>query len=410
MSVITGLKNIDIQKYAVVSILDALGVDIDPGDGHLYYAAEPNIPLKLNDKVLRVDVGRMIRGVQYANYNPLYREDHAQFLMTIAIYAEVMEDLINPEEAKADDFEIYTEVVFPTEGPETAVPHTLATVTRKYGKNERGQGFHKETPMAIVLAVMDFSNQIGLVPGEMFKTVREAIDLAYAESLKMAEMKLSERKRDLKEKAALLRPEIEIEDQVFYDDDINPERNFEPDLMFDGDETWKRAIITDVDFIPEPDDNFLKDDADWRTTEFSTDELKELLGVVIPKHPEVSGVDLADISDIGFIPQEPIETPVESEFYVPQDEFIGNGNPMAPGMVQQRPIVHPILPDTNAQMPDIRLEDVVSEDELKKIQERENKESISTVEDFVNSSGFQMGIPMGFGNDDGFSGVGYIPQ
>ena len=57
MSVITGLKNIDIQKFVVVEILDALGIDIDTEDGHLYYSDDPTISIDIGGKILRVDVG-----------------------------------------------------------------------------------------------------------------------------------------------------------------------------------------------------------------------------------------------------------------------------------------------------------------------------------------------------------------
>lgn len=407
MSVITGLKTIDKQKYAVVTLLDAFGVDIDPEDGHIFYSADPAICLKINDKVLRVDVGKMRKDVAYTNYNPLYREDHAQFLMTIAIYAEVIDDFLDPDEAKADDFEIYSELVFPSTGEETMIPHTLTKVTRQYGNKECGQGFHKEPAIATVMAVLDFANQLGYVTGETFKHIRDVIDEAYAEYVEMADMKASQRRRDLKAKNALLQPEIEDDDQVFYDEDINPEREPEKPLFFENDETWNNPPMTESDFIQNPEQDFMKEDIDWRTTEFTKEELEEFFGIRVtdndsiveePEMSEIQNVNLTDISDIGYIP------PVQNE---PQNLYEPFGGCPQYGGIGVGPAMT-MLPQTETPMPDIKLEDIVSSEDLEKIQKREDAEK-PKVEDFINGTTYDTNPLVGFGGYGNY-GMPYIPQ
>ena len=409
MSVITSLKAIDIQKHTIATILDALGVDIDTEDGHLYYSADPAICLQINNKVLRLDIGKMRRGIQYTNFNPLYREDHAQFLMTMAIYSQVIDDFLDPDEAQADDFEIYTEIVFPSDGKDTMIPHTLATVTRQYGNKERGQGFHKELPIAIVLAVLDFANQLGYITGDTFKKLRDTIDEAYVDYLKMTEMKTSERRRDLKEKAALLKPEIEYDEQVFYDDELNPEKDSCVSEFIENDETWNEPQMKDSDFIQNSEQDYLKDDIDWNVSNFTDEDLMDILGVKFQKKRSgLSGVSIDDISDIGYVSQEQAEPPAP-DLYVPGNEF---GSGMYPQNFQTTPALT-MIPKDETPLPDIKLEDVVSKTDLDQIKQRET-ESRPKIEDFLNVQTYDVNTGVGYNDNpfqsNGMNGIFYIPQ
>ena len=315
MSVITGLKNIDIQKFVVVEILDALGIDIDTEDGHLYYSDDPTISIDIGGKILRVDVGKARKNLDYAIFNPLYREDHAQFLMTLAIYSQVMEDLLDPEEAGADSFNVNTEVVFPVENGETImIPHTIAKVTKGDGSEAFGEAMHKEEAFAIVLAILEYAYKTNLISAEQGSKLKKEIEDAYQDYLVTSEMKASQRRKSIKEKEALLEPEVEYDDQMFYDDDIITEeevnrRNQANEVFFDNDyEEYNMPPMVDADFV---DTQPIDKESDEIESDFSDEELIELFGIF--GAPESHETPVRNLDDIQF--SEPTETTMDAPIY-----------------------------------------------------------------------------------------------
>ena len=419
MSVITGLKNIDIQKFVVVEILDALGIDIDTEDGHLYYSDDPTISIDIGGKILRVDVGKARKNLDYAIFNPLYREDHAQFLMTLAIYSQVMEDLLDPEEAGADSFNVNTEVVFPVENGETImIPHTIAKVTKGDGSEAFGEAMHKEEAFAIVLAILEYAYKTNLISAEQGSKLKKEIEDAYQDYLVTSEMKASQRRKSIKEKEALLEPEVEYDDQMFYDDDIITEeevnrRNQANEVFFDNDyEEYNMPPMVDADFV---DTQPIDKESDEIESDFSDEELIELFGIF--GTPESHETPVRNLDDIQF--SEPTETTMDAPIY-PMGATSGENfyDPMAgygcPVINQNYPIGNPVPPaiveSSNNPMPDIQLSDIVSKEDMDAIKKRNETPVInSTPEDFINHSDYNMNmLGVGYGMDCGYTP--YIPN
>lgn len=427
MSVITGLKNIDYQKFVVVEILDALGIDIDTEDGHLYYSEDPTISIDIGGKILRVDVGKARKNLDYAIFNPLYREDHAQFLMTLAIYSQVMEDLLDPDEAGADSFNINTDMVFPVEDGQTVmIPHTLAKVAKGDGSEIFGEAMHKEETFAIVLAILEYAYKTKLISSEQATKLKSEIDQAYQDYLVTSEMKASQRRKSIKEKEALLQPEVEYDDQMFYDDDLTPEDEInreKEELYFDNNyEEYRMPAMTDSDFT---DTQPVDKESDVFEEDFTDDELIELFGIFgcTPPAPEVqideitvdspvqpakSFDDIQFSEEVSDAPIYPVGATPAENFY---DPMMGYGCPVTN---QNYPIGNPIPPaevESSANpMPDIQLSDIVSKEDMEAINKR-NEVTPSTPEDFINHSDYNMNMmgSSGFGNTYGYDNGGFVP-
>lgn len=417
MSVITGLKNIDIQKFVVVEILDALGIDIDTEDGHLYYSNDPTISIDIGGKILRVDIGKARKHIDYAVYNPLYREDHAQFLMTLAIYSEVMEDLLDPEEAGADDFNINTDIVLPVENGETVmIPHTIAKVTKGDGSNVCGEAMHKEEPFAIVLAVLEYAYKSGLISSEQGTKLKNEIDLAYQDYLTTSEMKAAQRRKSIKEKEALLKPDVEYDDQMFYDDDLITEEEVSKrneDVYFDDNyEEYNMPAMVDSDFT---DTQPVDKESDEIESDFTDEELIELFGIF--GHSEnadkYSSQDIDEmpfsepvISAVSDAPLYPAGTTPSENIY---DPMSGYGYPVINQPYPVGSAIPPAVESPENPMPDIQLSDVVSKEDLEAINKR-NEVPSATPEDFINHSDYNMNMMGVSGYDQNYGYVPYIPN
>jgi len=250
MSTITSMKHIDIQRHAIIELLDAMGIDIDPKDGHLYFAEDPSIPIALNERYLRVEIGVPDKRYPWAVIQPLNREDHAQYLMTLALYAQVFADMMDPEEAKVADFNIDTQNVI-MKDDETGEDKPMALVKIKRGSDKEdedsGVGWHVDSNVAIIYAVLNFMVRTGYITEDQEADLKKDIGDAWKDYNAISEMKSSAKRKILRERRS----------QIYnFENEDDSEDNSE--LIYDalGDAREHAEIENDE---PIPDEDWYKD-------------------------------------------------------------------------------------------------------------------------------------------------------
>lgn len=332
MSIIASLKNIDIQRHAVCSILDALEIDIDPEDGHLIFAADPSRPIDINGKILRLDIGKPIPNTEYTIFNPLTREDHAQFLMTLTIHSQVFSDYLTPDEACAAEFHIESETELLDEsGNPTEAGAVTITIADK-DDTAHGVGEHIDPAIATVFAILDYMLESKMISEMSRMDLVKNVEEAYAEYTKLAEMKPSERKNIIAKKTELLNPppaedtsegyfEVAPQEEEVYEDDPNDDADF-------SDEDFEES--------EEEEEAFVEDD-------FSTDELMDMMGITPPPrvNQNTRGVSpIVPIEEVNFFDDDSI-LPNSNEgigMVINPSQAVGNIHPVKSPMKMNQPM------------------------------------------------------------------------
>jgi hypothetical protein len=240
------LKNIDVQRHAVMLLLDAFGLDVDPSNGRIYYAENPEVPIAINDREICVDIGKKNIDKRFTVYNPMLREDHAQFLLTLAVHSLVLSELLTLEEAENNNFDIHSELLTTDiEGNAYIVPKTEISITSKEGIEV--VGVHEEPALAMTLAVIQYLYKIKYILQDTYDKVCRTLHEAYTEYIRLQELKTSERKKIIKEKETKLTPPPDIDAiNEFMVDDFNDLPI--PEDTFYSDNPLENIEFMDVDF------------------------------------------------------------------------------------------------------------------------------------------------------------------
>jgi hypothetical protein len=296
MSTIAGLQNADIQKHAIIRLLDAFELDVDPNDGRIYFPDDPLIELKVNDKIICAGIGKTKRD-EYTLFNPLIREDHAQYLMQLAVYTRIFAGELTDFDATEADYTLSTAklyedssgVQYPCEMTEVEV------IDKEY--RVCGVGLHEEPALATTYAVLDYLKQTKFITETVLKELLVILDSAYAEYKSLQEMGAFTRKQKLWEKDQLFNGPVIEDDSEWNIDDI-------PDYDYLDEPEWSPDELA-VEF---EEDDFVKADNDeWVDSDFTD---KELVGL------EIHLVDVPNTSP------NPDETP--SVTHDPDDETASN--------------------------------------------------------------------------------------
>jgi hypothetical protein len=191
MSSISGLKDIDKQKAVIINLLDAFDIDIDPDDGSLYPSGiiQRKVPLTINNKTLRMEIGKPKIGVNYTNFNPLSRQDHAQYVYQLSIYLRLFNGELSEEEA----YEEADNIVFHVVSIDHDDEMYLCTI-RNTDTDVECSAKHSEKSMATLFAVLDYLVQTEELDGEFVKSITGDINEAYEEYKEISELSASERK------------------------------------------------------------------------------------------------------------------------------------------------------------------------------------------------------------------------
>lgn len=317
MSVLASLKSIDIQRYSVMRLLDVMEIDIDDVDGHLYFAEDPSKSIDINDKVLRLDVGTPNPNIRYTTYNPLTREDHAQFLMTLSIYSQIHADLLSMEDAKEADFHLNSTPMIAevdTEFNGISEISVIRTDIVDALNDSKGSASHVDPAMSIVLAVVDYLKNIGYLNEVKKVELTEDLINAFNEYTRLSELKPSQRRNEMKSRDAMLRPPEQIDNSPIFCEVEEPKEEFYED---DPDD--------DVDF---DDSDFEESDGEsFFESDFASDEfVNTYMAQMVPKSSEFN-----DSEDDQFIPRfsdqevDNTETSAPPE-YVDQMQHLGYFN------------------------------------------------------------------------------------
>lgn len=279
MSVIASLKNIDLAKYATVRILDAIGIDIDMEDGHIYYPQDPAISIDINDKILRVDIGKPNKHINYSTFNPILREDHAQFLMTLLLHAEIMDNFIDAADTVEADFTIREDTnITDDDGNYQENPTTTVTIVDKDEK-EHGNATHIDPVIAICLAIINYGVNCKWIPKDQEKELINDIINAYNDRIRINDLSASVRRTEMKTKKAYWNAPVTNNDEELIDTDfedlpISAKEN-EDNITY-ADSMEDNMDITDNDF-EESDNNESFTDEDFiRSTDNDPDFLEFL--------------------------------------------------------------------------------------------------------------------------------------
>jgi hypothetical protein len=275
MSTIAGLQNTDIQKHAIVRLLDAFELDIDPEDGRIYIPDDPTIQLRVNGKILCVSIGKR-KNPEYTAFNPLVREDHAQYLMQLAVYSQIFAGKLKDEEITDADFTLTTAkldrdengVIYPEEMTEIEVVDKNFKIC--------GRGIHEDPAMATTYAVLDYLNQEEFITDSIYKELLVVLEKASDEYKRLQELGAFTRKQEMWDKDQIFRgPEIEDDGESFYDGPL--ELDEEEELE------WTEADLA----VETKDEDFEKADNDaWVDSDYTGDELQSLFGWYPDVEPE----------------------------------------------------------------------------------------------------------------------------
>jgi hypothetical protein len=246
MSTIGGLKTIDVQKAAIIKLLDLLDVDISPEDGSLIL--EGAVPLAINGKNLRLDIGKPMKGVKYTLFNPLLREDHAQFLHQIEILSRIMNGDISEEESYD---EVQTTIFESVELSEDE--GFMVSVYCSHNPDAGERAIHKEKALAVTYSLLGYFIRTGRLTKTQVEKVKWELNEAYEEYTRLSELTNQERKKELQKKKEFFKPSSTI---IYPLDDDEEEDHIDKDddTMIDADKTVS-VPLRDEDF-PEDLDSF----------------------------------------------------------------------------------------------------------------------------------------------------------
>lgn len=319
MSVMASLKAIDYSAYVTMSILDAIDIDIDPTDGRLVFSEDPSMMMDIGGKLLRLNVGHPYPNLEYTVFNPITREDHAQFLMTLALYSQHMADKIDITDEKATDFHIKSEI--DVSEVENGSPQIIETYIKNYKDDAVGYGEHTNDVISVVLAVLDYLKQIKHVAAQKIDALSKEVVEAFNEYTRMSELTPVARKNESKQKSAYLKPPVEdIEEENYFD---IPEEVEEDDFV--EDDPADDVDITDEDF---PDSENIDDAPDFVDSDFTDQEISELFTfqtINTPANIDISDNTLYDEGCQDYPDTSPIAIPEEINFF---QEDIFNQDPI----------------------------------------------------------------------------------
>jgi hypothetical protein len=292
MSTIAGLKNSDIQKHAVIKLLDAFDLDIDPSDGRIYFPDDPEIQLRVNEKILCVDIGKQKKS-DYSVFNPIIREDHAQYLMQLAIYTRIFAGELTESDATEADYTLSTAklredengAVYPVEMTDVDILDNEYRVC--------GHGLHEEEALATVFAVLDYLNKVNFITETLYNELLVIFDSAYAEYKRLQELGAFSRKQEIWNKEQLFkRPDVIEDDSETFDNSIY-------DIPIDLDDEEEELEWTSAELNVELNESdFEKSEKDeWIESDFSDNEVHELFGW-IPDDPEIQEIE-AEFDETG---------------------------------------------------------------------------------------------------------------
>lgn len=268
MSSITGLENIDRQKYAILFLLDNIGIDISPIDGHLFYEIIDTMPIYANNKVLRVDgIGKVQKDIQYSSFNPITRVDHAQLLFRF-----VLEKMMFEGELTEDSVENYECNVDINLGEKLTDTQQQYEITLKHNDlKAEGVGVHDDEAIATCLAVIDFMKNSKYIDNNIAMKCHDNILAAYGEYLRLQSMSSKERRAELREKKKLLYEGNTIEEtEEIMDSDIsgiieaNKAAIEKENIVYEDYPETEEAEFSDKDFENESDD-FDDDDSSFES-------------------------------------------------------------------------------------------------------------------------------------------------
>jgi hypothetical protein len=267
MSVIAGLQKADIQKHAIMKLLDAFGLDIDTENGRIYYPEDPDITLQINNKIICVDIGKDIRD-KFVIFNPIIRQDHAQFLMQLAIYSRIMAGELDVDAATDANYVVNSSILFEDDdGNPFEVPVFECEITDKDDK-VCGTGQHLEEGCATTFAVLDYLCKTNFITSTMLKELVDILNQAHAEYMRLSDMKAFHRKKEIFDKGSIFRgPEIEDDSEGFYDGPTESEEIEIPE--------WTEEELA-VEFSDKDFEEADTDEPSWIDSDFTDQELRDL--------------------------------------------------------------------------------------------------------------------------------------
>lgn len=270
MSIIAGLQKHDIQKHTIIKLLDIIGLDIDPQDGRIYYPEEPDVNIKINEKILCVDIGKKHKN-DYMAFNPLAREDHAQFLMQLAVYARIFAGELKEKTAEEADYTINTTVITQDENGVYYDKEIVEVEIVDEHQKVCGHGVHEESSIAVTIAVLDYLWKSSFINESTFKGMVVTIESAWDEYKRIQEMGAFSRKQALYAKGEIFQgPEVEEEFENFAD-----EADEQKDPVFEYTDDDLATELTDEDF--EKEDEIIGKES-FIDNDFTDKEIDTLFG------------------------------------------------------------------------------------------------------------------------------------
>ncbi len=192
MSTFASLKNIDFPKYTVIRILDAIGIDIDSDDGHLYYPEDPTVSIDINDRILRVDMGRPNKRINYTVFAPFNRVDHAQFLMTLLLHSQIISNFIEDSEALEAGFSLKAELNLTDDDCNVMdIPTTTVSIVDA-NEELHAEGTHVDESIATMIAVLEYGISSKWIAKEIAKSIENDVVASWEELQRISELKRSE--------------------------------------------------------------------------------------------------------------------------------------------------------------------------------------------------------------------------
>jgi hypothetical protein len=322
------LKNVDIQRYAIMYLLDEMGIDIANDDGRIYFPENPDAVLRINDKIIRLDIGKPRKNQQYTIFNPILREDHAQFLMTLATHSLLFEGKIGVDDAENMEFEIsHTVETKDDNGADLAVPLYNVSITTKFGVTE---GRHEEQAYATTIAIINHLVILDFFPNDILNTIWANLDAAYAEYTRLSDLGTLERKKEIKAKDKFLEAPDRIPKE-YLNIDMEELEEMGGSEVVDEDEPIPDCPESFVDFYDEDfinaDDLFNENDTGEIESDLTLDELREMGVKLVTIDPEVKVVPAVmpkdvdgtpdGLEDIAKIPLELLNTDFDIEIIEP---------------------------------------------------------------------------------------------
>ncbi len=254
MSTIANIQNSDVQKYVIVKILDIFGIDIEADSGRLYYPEDPEINLQINNKTLCILLGNNKLRKDHTMFNPLTREDHAQFLMQLAVYSRIFAGELSPDDAVEANYIINSTMV--THDNNGVMYDDAKTEIEITDSNYQicGKGIHDDAAIATVEAVLNYLWRTDFIKESMCKELTVLVEKARDEYVRLQALSTTARKQEVWKKGEVFQG-VEDDDDLgdFYE---GPDLSAEPRIEYTDDDL--DTEISDEDF----------ENADTETEEF----------------------------------------------------------------------------------------------------------------------------------------------